>query len=114
MGSAQSLRSCNDHGLDFIQVDSIERAICFVELGSCAAIIVDPFLVAEQDAFEFIRIIKDQYNGWPEIPVIVWSKDLEPGIVAYAWSIGVDQCLRKPSDPYALIGYMFDAIENRD
>lgn len=48
------------------------------------------------DGWETLRVIKDEYNGWPESQVIMLSVKQEPENPLKAWSIGAHYYLPKP------------------
>ena len=48
------------------------------------------------DGWETLRIIKDEYNGWPETEIIMMTVCNEPENPLKAWSIGASYYLPKP------------------
>lgn len=109
VNSVQSFMRYGADSFSFIQCASAEDAYSILESINCVAVILDPNNCGSSDCFELIRVLKDENNGWPKTSVIVWSKDIEPEIVTYCWSMGVDECLRKPFDPFVILRF----IDNR-
>lgn len=48
------------------------------------------------DGFETLRVIRDEHNGWPHIPVVMLTVRNEPETVLKAWNIGADIYMTKP------------------
>lgn len=48
------------------------------------------------DGWETLRVIKDEYNGWPDTQVIMLTVRSEPENPLKAWSIGAHYYLPKP------------------
>ena len=48
------------------------------------------------DGWETLRVLKDEYNGWPESAVIMLTVQHEPENPLKAWSIGANYYLPKP------------------
>lgn len=111
--SVESIVDCSELDITLVHSLDVEDAYVAFEQIDCIGVIIDTELCGLNSSFEFIRVIKDDSNGWPEVPVMVWSKDINPGVVAYCWSLGVNECFRKPSDPSLLLRAI-DSIMYKD
>lgn len=51
------------------------------------------------DGWEVLEIIRDQYNGWPDLRIIVLTVQREPKNIIKAWVHGVSFYITKPFSP---------------
>lgn len=65
------------------------------------------------DGWETLRIIKDEYNGWPDTEVIMLTVHKEPENPLKAWSIGASYYLPKPFSTANLLEVVHRALEEK-
>lgn len=63
------------------------------------------------DGWETLRIIKDEYNGWPDTEVIMLTVHKEPENPLKAWSIGASYYLPKPFSTANLLEVVHKALD---
>lgn len=78
-------------------VRDLEAALEYLEGGQPAdLVIIDLEQTQGEEIFEALRIITDEINGWPDIPVIVLANDQEPELALRSWNLGVEYFVSKP------------------
>lgn len=79
-----------------------ERAIEILTETAVDLVIMDVEMPVT-NGFEALRIVRDDANGWPELPVVMLTVRKEPENALKAWGIGADFYMTKPFSPTELL-----------
>lgn len=104
--SVESLIRCGKKDFSFVRATNVVDAYKVIDSIECAAVIVDPDNCDSGDCFEFVCALKNTKHESQSPFVIVWSKNVRPEIAVHCWSIGVDEYVRKPFDPFVILNFL--------
>ena len=92
-----------------VAVNNFVEAKRFIDLFKFDVVVVDLIIsndegAAEQQGFDFCRLLLDKY----EVPVIILSAVDDPSTIEYAGRLSIDNYVVKPFDPNDLIRLILD------
>jgi DNA-binding response OmpR family regulator len=93
-----------------LEVDDGELAIEMMVQNPFDLVVLDVHLV-ECDAWEILQVFTDQWNGWPEVPMVVVSALDSPEDALRAWTLGAASYLIRPYDPRDLRGVVTRCLQ---